>query len=70
MHLPKALGTVRIYTLAGDLVDQIDFDGRNGDGQTSWDLISRNGQDIESGIYLFTIDSPLGHQVGKFVVVR
>ena len=70
MHLPRALCTIRIYTLAGDLVEQFDHDARNGDGQASWDLISRNGQDVESGVYLFTVDSSAGHQIGKFVVVR
>jgi hypothetical protein len=70
MGLPKASCTIRIYTVAGDLVAQIDHDGSNGDGQTSWDLISRNGQDVESGIYLFTVDSSLGHQIGRFVVIR
>lgn len=68
--MPKARATVKIYTLAGDLVAQLDHDGSNGDGQLPWNLISRNGQDIESGIYLFTVDSRLGHQVGRFVIIR
>ncbi|MEO5617665.1 MAG: hypothetical protein ABIS67_07820 [Candidatus Eisenbacteria bacterium] len=70
MHLPKAMATIRIYTLAGDFVAQIVHDGRTGDGQAAWDMVSRNGQDIESGIYLFTVESEFGHQVGKFVIVR
>ena len=40
------------------------------DGQASWNLISRNGQDIVSGIYLFTVESAEGSQRGKFVVIR
>lgn len=40
------------------------------DGQARWNLISRNGQDVVSGIYLFTVDSRLGTQRGKFVVIR
>ena len=40
------------------------------DGQARWNLISRNGQDVESGIYLFTVDSALGNQIGKFVIIR
>ena len=68
--LPRAVATVRIYTLAGDLVQVLTHDGRAGDGQLAWNLISRNGQDIESGIYLFTVDSPAGHQTGRFVVIR
>jgi hypothetical protein len=68
--LPRARSTIRIYTLAGDLVRVLDHDGSSGDGQAPWNLISRNGQDIESGIYLFTVDSTAGHQVGRFVVIR
>ena len=40
------------------------------DGQASWNLISRNGQDVVSGIYLFTVDSKEGIQRGKFIVIR
>lgn len=41
------------------------------DGQARWNLISRNGQDIVSGIYLYTVE--LGGSViyrSKFVVIR
>ncbi len=40
------------------------------DGQARWNLISRNGQDIVSGIYLFTVQSSRGIERGKFVVIR
>jgi hypothetical protein len=70
MGLPKARTRIRIYTLAGDLVQTIDHDGSNGDGEAPWNLISRNGQDVESGVYLFSVDSPLGHQIGRFVLIR
>jgi len=68
--LPKARCTIRIYTVAGDLVAQLDHDGSGGDGQASWDLISRNGQETASGIYLFAVDSPVGQSIGRFVVIR
>jgi hypothetical protein len=70
MGLPRALCTIKIWTVAGDLVAILQHDGRNGDGEAPWDLVSRNGQEVESGIYLFTVDSALGHQVGRFVVIR
>ena len=40
------------------------------DGQARWNLISRNGQDVVSGIYVFVVDSSQGQQRGKFVVIR
>ena len=70
MGMPKAVSRLKVYTVAGDLVWETDHDGTGGNGELRWDLISRNGQDVESGIYLFTVDSPLGHQVGRFVVIR
>jgi len=70
MGLPRTRCTIRIYTLAGDLVQTIDHDASGGDGQAAWNLISRNGQDVESGVYLFTVSSDLGHQTGKFVLLR
>lgn len=70
MGLPQARCRIRIYTLAGDLVQTLDHDASAGSGQAAWDLISRNGQDVESGVYLFTVDSSLGHQIGRFVLMR
>ncbi|HKQ58819.1 MAG TPA: hypothetical protein VJY35_13210, partial [Candidatus Eisenbacteria bacterium] len=40
------------------------------DGQARWNLISRNGQDVVSGVYLFVVDSSIGTQRGKFVIIR
>ena len=40
------------------------------DGQARWNLISRNGQDVVSGIYVFVVDSAFGRQRGRFVVIR
>lgn len=40
------------------------------DGEARWNLISRNGQDIVSGIYIFTVESKQGSQRGRFVVIR
>ena len=82
-NLPRTRGTIHIFTLAGDLVRDLPFDGTppadlqygkdavvSGDGETSWNLISRNGQRIVSGIYLYSVDTDLGKQVGKFVIIR
>lgn len=70
MGLPKGMATIKVWTVAGDLVATIRHDGSSGDGEAPWDLVSRNGQEVESGIYLFTVESTLGTQRGKFVVIR
>jgi hypothetical protein len=69
-NLPQSLSTIRIYTLSGDLVQEAEHDGRQGDGTYFWNLISRNGQNVVSGIYLYMVDS--GSQIcrGRFVIIR
>jgi hypothetical protein len=70
MGLPREACTIKVWTLAGDFVAQIDHDGRAGNGQASWNLVTRNGQETMSGVYIFTVDSPAGHQTGRFVLIR
>jgi hypothetical protein len=68
--LPEGRSTIKIWTVAGDFVAQLDHDSANGGGQAPWNLISRNGQAIASGIYLFTVQSERGDARGRFVVIR
>ncbi len=83
-NLPAARNTINIYTLAGDLVETIEHDGTTTDcpddsgfgncgGSAFWNLVSRNGQEVVSGIYLYSVessDSAFDRVVGRFVVVR
>lgn len=72
-NLPRTGGVIRVYTLAGDLVQELSFDARQGVGTVKWDLVSRNGQDITSGVYLYAIefDEPgLNRVINKFTVIR
>ena len=65
--------TIRIYTLAGDLVKEIyhngahetdiltiskaDSQGMSPDGMHEWDLLSKNRQIIAPGVYLFSVEN-------------
>jgi hypothetical protein len=72
-NLPKCRSTVRIYTVAGDLVQVLHHDGSDGNGTQKWNLLSRNGQEITSGVYLFSVEPEDGRfqrTIGKFVVIR
>lgn len=72
-NLPQARNLISIFTLDGDLVAEIDHDGQDGYGQASWNLMSRSGQEIVSGIYLYAVqseDSRFEDFIGKFVIVR
>ncbi len=72
-NLPGCRNTVRIYTTAGDLVQTLHHEGSDGNGTLPWNLISRNGQNVTSGVYLFGVepeDKRFPRFVGKFVVIR
>ena len=63
--------TIRIYTLDGDLVRKLHHPGNfsNADSKMQWDLRSTNNELVASGIYLFVVESRLGNQIGKFVII-
>jgi hypothetical protein len=72
-NLPRCRSTVRIYTVAGDLVQTLSHDGTNGVGTLPWNLVSRKGQSVTSGIYLYSVepsDRRFRRIIGKFVVIR
>jgi hypothetical protein len=92
-NLPERC-TIRIYTLAGDLLLERVFDGASYHGEGTrgvydpatsfgkptlsgamfgWDLITRQGQAIATGLYLYSVeDHTRGNKrtVGKFLVVK
>jgi hypothetical protein len=77
-NLPKGQCSVNIYTLAGDLVQTLQNDGRRS-GTAFWNLISRNGQDVVSGVYIYSVeckDCEPGvkgcgdRKIGRFAIIR
>ena len=62
---------IKIFTLAGDLVNTIEHADPN-KGYEDWNLTSMIGQAISSGIYLFTVEDRVNGnvQVGKFVIIK
>lgn len=80
-NLPRKC-LITIFTVNGDLVDKVPHNiggdlnqGWNADFAESWDLNSRNHQQVVSGLYLFTVEDKTSEhdgdmQTGKFVVIR
>jgi hypothetical protein len=66
-HLPDVC-EIRIYTLAGDLVNTLDHD--NGTGTEEWDMLTVNKQGIAPGVYFYHVQSQYGEKLGKFVVIK
>lgn len=65
INLPD-ICTVRIYTLGGDLVKTIDHEGA---GTAEWDLLSSDGLQVASGVYIYHVESEYGSHVGRFAVI-
>lgn len=62
--------TIRIYTLAGELVDTIEHDSPFGDGKAFWDLRTKDNMNIAYGLYIFHVDSEYGSSIGKFAIIK
>ena len=73
---------IRIFNLNGELVRTIrhhyTYEPAQGEqevtgsagGDEWWDLLNDNRQLVASGVYIFHIQSDVGEQVGKFVIIR
>ncbi|WP_457653320.1 hypothetical protein [Rhodocaloribacter sp.] len=62
--------TIRIYTLAGELVDTIEHDSALDDGKAFWNLRTKDNMNIAYGLYLFHVESEEGSYIGKFAVIK
>ena len=61
--------TIRIYTVSGDLVWELEHN--NNEGNIEWDGKNRGGQDVTSGVYIFSVkDNGGGQSFGKLIVIR
>jgi len=64
-------GSIKIYTVAGELVKEIFFENfPSGDGEPSWDLTNSSGKTVTSGVYLFQVEGDGENSVGKLVIIR
>jgi len=61
--------TIRIYTIAGDLVKTIEKDDLA--SIATWDLLSSEGQKISYGVYVYHVDAPgIGEHIGRLAVIK
>ena len=68
MNLPEKC-TVRIYTIAGDLVRMLEHNDVTF-GALGWDLTGEAGVQVASGIYIYHVDAPdYGEKLGKFAIL-
>jgi hypothetical protein len=76
-HLPPE-GTLRIFTVTGQFVQQITWGPEDlaGNGDLFWNMRTREGTDAASGLYLLVVEArnPATNQmlkkISKFVIIR
>lgn len=70
LNLPPQC-TIKIFTVSGDLVRTMHHPGRysDTDAKLTWNVRSTNNEIVTSGIYIFSVESKWGHQIGKIVVI-
>ncbi|MCB0281663.1 MAG: hypothetical protein H6627_07075 [Calditrichae bacterium] len=70
-HLPAEC-TIKIFTVSGLLVDQVDVQNSNDNGIAYWDLLTSEGLEVAAGIYIFHIKAERtgDTKLGKFAIVK
>ncbi|MFB3130897.1 MAG: hypothetical protein ACE10K_00090, partial [Rhodothermales bacterium] len=62
--------TIRIYSVAGELVDTLHHNSTLDDGKVFWDLRTKDNMNLAYGLYIYHVDSPEGSFIGKFAVIK
>jgi len=66
---PRA--TITILDVSGQIVDQIEFTSSDpNNGSTFWDMFSKDGVEVASGLYIYVVDYDGGQHVGYFSILR
>jgi hypothetical protein len=69
-HLPNKC-TIRIFTVNGELVKEIEHESNLMDGSEEWDLLTKDNLSASYGVYIYHIDAPgIGKTVGKFAIIK
>jgi hypothetical protein len=62
---------ITILDVAGQIIDVIDFVSTDpSKGSIFWDMFSKDGIEVASGVYVYVVESPTGSQVGHFSILR
>lgn len=63
---------IKIFTVSGYLVDEIEVRNNADDGFAHWDMLTKEGLEIAAGIYIYHVRSVVtgDTKMGKFAVVK
>jgi hypothetical protein len=64
--------TITILDVSGQVIDQIKFTSSDpNNGSVFWDMFSKDGMEVASGLYIYAVESPTGGlKVGHFAILR
>jgi hypothetical protein len=61
---------VRIYSSSGVLVTMLEHHSSSFGGSETWNVRSRNGQVVASGVYFYHLEAGDARRVGRFTIVN
>ena len=63
---------ITITDVSGQIIDVINFASADANkGSTFWDMFSKDGLEVASGLYLYIVESPTGDKkIGQFSILR
>ncbi len=70
-HLP-ARCEIKIFTVSGVLVDEIDVENAADNGIAHWDLLTKEGLEVAAGMYVYYVKAKETNdvKVGKFGIIK
>ena len=62
---------ITILDVAGQVIDVINFTSSDpSNGSVFWDMFSKDGIEVASGVYIYVVESATNHFVGQFSILR
>jgi hypothetical protein len=62
---------ITIFDLSGQIMDVIEYFGTNPlNGTVFWDMFTKDGPEVQSGLYIWVAEYPGGQQNGKLAIMR
>jgi hypothetical protein len=70
MNLPGN-AKITILDVAGQVIDEINFQSNDpNNGSIFWDMFSKDGVEVASGLYIYVVEYDGGQHVGYFSILR
>ncbi len=63
--------TIRIYTINGELIKELQHNGNLTEGYIAWDLRTKDNLEVAPGLYIYHVESEdVGSYIGKFAIIK